>query len=278
MRHIVFFNGKFIKKEEARIPACGDGALYGWGLFETMRSRDNKIVYLNEHLARIRKSCRLLRIKFNYPIDKLKKAIKETVKISGLKDVNVRLSVWKASVDKADVCIIAKEYKPFPEIKYKQGFSCMVSDSKQNESPFLAQHKTTNYLLYQFAYEEARTRGFDEAIIINNSGHVSEGSRANLFMVKNNMLFTPALECGCLNGITRKAVFDLAKKGKITLQEGKFSLQDIYGSDEIFLTNSLMGVMPVRVIENITIGKIRSKNTLSGYFMEKYKSLLKNGN
>ncbi len=278
MKDIVFFNGKFIKKEEARIPACGDGALYGWGLFETMRSRNNKIVYLNEHLARIKKSCRLLRIKFNYPPDKLKKAIKETVKINGLKDAKVRLGVWKVSLDKADVCIIAKEYKPFPEAKYKQGFSCLVTDSKQNENSCLAQHKTANYLAFQLAYEEARTRGFDEAIIINNGGYAAEASRANLFMAKNNVLFTPALECGCLNGITRKVIFNFARKGKITLEEGKFSLQDIYGSDEVFLTNSLMGIMPVRSIENITIGRIKSKNALSGYFMEKYKSLLKNGN
>lgn len=275
---VIYLNGKFVSEEEAKLPVLSPGVLYGWGLFETMRSRDNKIVYLSQHLARIKESCRLLGVKFNYATDKSKKAIKEAIKISGLKDANVRLSAWKGLGDKADVCIIVKEYKPFPEGKYKQGFSCGVSDFKQGGNSLLAQHKTANYLIYQLAYEEARRKGFDEAIILNSSGYITEGSRANLFMAKNNMLFTPKLECGCLNGITRKVIFDLARKGKIEIQEGNLTLQNLYDSDEAFLVNSLLGIMPVRSVENITIGKAKSKSTLTGYLMEKYKSLLKNGN
>jgi len=274
VKETIFFNGKFISAQEAKVSVFSPGLLYGWGLFETMRSYNHRILYLEAHLRRIRESCRLLQIKFNYPADKLKKAIKEAVKLNALKDACVRLNIWKNAEGKTDICITAKRYNPPSVKKYKQGFSCQVCGLRQNENSFLSRIKSTNYLFPQLAYLEAKKKGFDEAIILNNAGYLAEASRANLFMVKNNELFTPSLGCGCLDGITRRVVGDLAKKNALRLREGNFTLQNLYAADEAFLTNSLMGIMPLKAVEHIPLGKGREITRL---LSSKYNLLLKNG-
>lgn len=272
MKEIIFLNGKFLSPHEAKVSVLSPGLLYGWGLFETMCSRNNRIVYLDAHLKRIKDSSKLLHINFTYPKGKLKKAIKEVVKINRLKNAYVRLTIWKNPDNKTDVSIIVKKYKSLPDKKYNQGFSCMVSSLRQNENSFLPQLKSTNYLFYKLAYLEAENKGFDEAIILNNSGYLTEGSRTNLFMVKNKELFTPALECGCLDGITRKVILRSAKKNNIKVHEGYFNLQNLYGADEAFLTNSLLGIMPVKSVENLRIGKAKD---ITGFFRKKYNLLLR---
>jgi len=134
--------------------------------------------------------------------------------------------------------------------------------------------KTTNRIFYDLSLKEARDKGFDEAIILNSRGIIAEASRSNIFWVKDKELFTPGLECGCLDGITRKAVFDLAKKYNFKIYTGNFTLQDLYTCDEAFLTNSLWGIMPLAVIEKETIGKGKC-GKLTRFFIEKYNSLLK---
>ncbi len=147
----------------------------------------------------------------------------------------------------------------------------MISRVRQQDI-FLAQLKCTSRLLYERAQEEAKAKGFNEAIILNKKGNLAEASRANIFFVLRHELFTPALLCGCLNGITRKAIMDLAKIYKIKVNEGNFLPQALLGSDEAFLTNSLIGVMPLRKIGKKKIG--RGKNKLTQFFRQKYLQLL----
>lgn len=272
MKEIVFLNGKFLSKEEAKVSISTPGFLYGWGLFETMRSYNNKIVYLEEHLIRIKDSAKLIKIKFNYSLTKLKPIIKQAVKLSGFKDVYVRLNLCKADSG-TDTLVMARKYQPYPKAKYKQGFRAAISPFRQNEDSLLAQLKTMNYLSYQLSYLQAQDKNFDESIILNSRGIISEASRSNIFFIQDKQLFTPALECGCLSGITRKVIFDLAKKYHIPVNEGKFRLDDLYNSDEAFLTNSLMGVMPLASIENRIIGKGEA-GRLTRFFIKKYSHFL----
>jgi len=275
MQEIIFLNGKFIPGEQARLPILTPGFLYGWGLFETMRAYNNRIVYFDKHLERLKKSARLLDMRCLYSLAKLKEIIYEAVKINGLRDAYVRLTLWKSEIG-ADTLIIAKKYQPYPSQKYKKGFRACISSLRQNEDSFLAQLKTTNYLLYRLAYAQAQEKSFDEAIILNHKGYIAEASRSNLFFIKDKELFTPSLECSCLNGITRGVIFDLAKKYNIKAYEGNFSIPDLYASDEAFLTNSLMGIMPLVSVEERRIGRGMSRYKLTRFFIEKYKSLLGN--
>lgn len=277
LKETIFFNGKFIASEQAKISVFQPGLLYGWGLFETMRYYNGKIVYFHEHLKRLQNCARLIKIKLPYPPAKIKLAIDKTVKLNALKDACVRVNLWKGEVN-SEVSIQAKRYKPYPSQKYQKGFRCQISQFKNNEGSYLSRIKSNNYLLHQLAYLQAQSKGFDEAIILNNRGLVSEASRSNIFLLKGKDLFTPALECGCLEGITRKVIFDLAKKHKLKIQEGSFSLQDLYNADEIFLTNALMGLMPVASIEEYWAANRAKTENLTALFMKDYTRLLKRGN
>jgi branched-subunit amino acid aminotransferase/4-amino-4-deoxychorismate lyase len=276
MAEIVFLNGKFIPPEEAKLTVSTPGFLYGWGLFETMRAYHNRIVYFDAHLRRLRESCYLVDIKCPYSLAKLKTIIRQTVKINGFSDAQVRLTLWKAQSG-ADILITVKKYRPYSANKeYKNGFRACVSSFKQNENFYLARLKTTNYLLYRLAYVEAKDKGFDEAIILNNRGYLTEGSRANIFLFKDRELWTPALGCGCLNGITRKVIFDLAKKYHLQASESNLTLSDLYAADEAFFTNSLLGIMPLAAIEKHRIGQGVSRYKITPFLMQKYQYLLKN--
>lgn len=278
MKEIVFCRGKFISAEEAVLPAFSDGALYGWGAFESMRFIKGKSAYLNEHLARLAQTCRLLNTNTGYSPVKLKQAISQVVKKSALDDIYLRISVWRIQGKKAELIIRALKYKAPAQGKYNRGFSCIVSELTQNSGSILTRVKSANYLLQQLAYAQALKKGCDEAIILNNNGYIAEASHSNIFMVKNGMLFTPALECGCLDGITRKCIMDLASKEEIPLNQGNFTLQNLYEADEAFLTNSLIGIMPVESVEGIKIGKCQEKDSLMRLLMKKYGVLLKSGN
>jgi branched-subunit amino acid aminotransferase/4-amino-4-deoxychorismate lyase len=275
MKEIIFLNGKFLKAKEASISIDNPGFLLGLGLFETFRSYNKRIIYLDEHLKRIMNSCKLIHLKFTYTLGRLKKIIKNTVAINAVSDAYVRLTLWK-SQSGTDILVIVRKYSPYSLEKYKRGFTANIAAFRQNEHSLFSQIKTTNRLFYELCLCKAKNQGFDEALIINNNGYIAEASRSNIFLVKNNEIFTPYLDCGCLDGITRRVIFDLAKKYHTNAQEGNFTLQDVYNADEAFLTNSLMGVMPLVSVEKHNIGKGR-KGRLTEFFEKKYNLLLKHG-
>lgn len=269
MKEVVFLNGRFTPSKEARLLVLTPGFLYGFGLFETMRSYYNRIAYLNQHLRRLNNSCKLMDMRLPYTITKLKEALIATVKINAIQDAHVRLTLWKSETG-TDVLITARKYQPFPAVKYRKGFCAGISRFRQDENSYLAQLKTTNRILYQLSLKQAQARGFDETIILNHRGHIVEASRSNLFLVKERVLFTPDLKCGCLDGITRQVVFDLAKKYNIKIYAGSFTPQDLYDADEAFLTNSLMGIMPLGRVEKRPVFKCQYAKSLARFFMEKY--------
>lgn len=271
MAEIIFLNGKFISKEKARISVTEPGFLSGLGLFETMRAYHKHIVYLEAHLRRLRRSCRLIKMPLPYSLAQLKMWLRKAVGLSRCIDAYVRLTLWKSQKG-SSISIMVKKYKPYPEAKYKKGFSACVSTFRQNEKSLLAQIKSISYILYQLAYQEAQVNGFDEAIMLNREGFITEGSRANIFLVKKGKIFTPALECGCLAGITRKAVMDLARGHCLKIIEKKLRIKDLERAEEAFLTNSLMGIMPLVRIEKRLIGRGKM-GRLSEFFRERYKSL-----
>ena len=268
----VFLNGKFIADGEAKISVLSDGLLCGFGLFETMRSYKGNIVHLDWHLGRLKKSAKLFMLKLPADIE-LRKAINKTVELNGFADAYVRLTCWKG-IERTDISVIARRYTPFAEAVYRRGFHLYLSPIKQNEPLFLSRFKTTSRLLYEFLYQQAKDNGFDEVLILNSRGFVAEGSRSNLFIAKDKQIFTPGLTCGCLDGITRKWVFAIAREHKINIYQVNITLGDCYRSDEVFLTNSLMGIMPVTSIGPFVIAKGKVGNVTKS-LIKKYNLLLK---
>lgn len=273
MKEVTFLNGKFLPVQEASVCVLSPGLLLGWGLFETMRSYKNKIIYFGAHLKRILNSSKLVGIKSSYSAARLREVINEAVKINSFKDSYVRLTFIKSKAG-TDTIVTVKKYAPYPKSRYKLGLRAGLSSFRQNDYPAYLSLKTTSRLLYELAFSEAKKSGFDEALILNSRGYICEGTRSSLFIVKDKILFTPSLSCSCLDGITRRAILDLSLKFKVDFKEGAVTIQDLYNADEAFLTNSLMGVMPLTIVEKEKIGSGR-RGLLTAFFLEKYNSLLK---
>lgn len=244
-----------------------------WGIFETMRFYNNNIVYLNRHLERMKKSAKMLGLTVPYPSTEIKRLITEAVKRSRAKDVRLRLALC-ACKEKSELTVSAKKYSPPSREKYKKGFSAGISSLRQKEDSPSGRVKLISRLLYELSFKQAKQDGFDEAIILNNRGYICEASRSNIFFIKNNALFTPSLKCPCLPGISRQVIFDIAAKHNIPVYEGKFTISDLAASDAAFLTNSLIGIMPLTRIGNKPISNCRS-HALTCLFMHCYTHLLK---
>lgn len=271
MKEMIFLNGKFAVKEEGCVSVNDPGFLSGWGAFETMRFKKGTTIYLDEHINRLHSSCRLLDIDMFCPAGKLRSIISQTVKRNALAEARVRVSVWKKEAG-CGMLVTAARYSPLSGEKYRKGFRLCIAGLKQDGSSVLARIKSMNRLLYELSYEQAGISGYDEALILNNRGQVTECSRANIFFSSNGELFTPALQCGCLNGVTRMVVLDLARDNGIRVSEAKYTIKDLESADEVFLTNSLLGIMPVQSIEGKKTGRA-ARRPLSGFLSEKYSRL-----
>ena len=272
MKRVIFWKGEFLSSAESIGLNSDSGLLRGIGLFETMRAYHGNIIYFNQHIARIRNSCKILGLGFAYNAGKIQRIIDRLLESGSLSDACVRLSLWKEKGE-SEILVVASKYSPYPLTKYRKGFSVGIGRLRQDEDSFLAQHKTTSRLIYELNFYQAQKRGFDEAIMLNQRGYITEATRSNIFFAKDKTLFTPALDCGCLSGITRRVVCDLAAKYAIELYEGKFTLEDLCAADEAFLTNSLMGLMPLTCVEKRYFIKGAAQK-ITSFFIRKYRNLL----
>lgn len=242
------------------------------GLFETMRAYQKHIVYFKQHLERLNKAAKLMRIKIPYSAKALEKLVLAKITKLKLQDAYVKLSIFKTK-PAGKVMLEVKKYQPYLKRKYKEGFAVFISSFWKDETHPLAGVKSTDRLLYELSFQQARAKGYDEAIMLNSRGLIAEGTRSNVFFVKNNCLYAPCLKCGCLDGITRAVVLGLAKKYKIKTKQGNFTAHELLEADEAFLTNSLIGIMPLRQLGKIKIGA--KENKLTQFFAKEYDLLLR---
>lgn len=268
----IYLNGKFLKQEEASSPILEPGFLYGQGLFETMRSYGEAVFRLDAHIERLLKSCPVIDIRLDMDAHSLKAAVKRSLKENNLKDAYVRVTAWQGE-GRANVSIVARSYDFLRKEDYLRGFRVIVSRLfRQNEFSPLFGVKSANYLHLFLAYQEAKKSNADEALLLNTRGFIAEASRANIFLVKDNCLITPSLECGCLAGITRDTVLGIAAKAGIKIIEDKIKVEDLRGCDEAFLTNSLIEVMPLVALDNNPLHK-GAVGRITDLIIKRYRSL-----
>lgn len=253
----IWLNGNFINEEEAKADILDPGFLYGQGVFETMRAYKGEVFRLDSHIGRLLNSFPVVNIKSDIKPELLKKAVKQSLKENGLKGAYVRLTVWQGK-DKAEAAVFARAYNFLNKEDYRKGFKAIISKTfRQNESSPLAKIKSSNCLHFLLAYQQARRNNTDEALLLDTRGFLAEASRANIFIVKDNSLLTPSLDCGCLAGITRDTVFAVARGEKFRVIEAKISREDLEKADEAFLTNSLIEIMPLVSVDGRPVKKGR---------------------
>jgi branched-chain amino acid aminotransferase len=261
MENLVYVNGRFVPREEASVPAFDRSFLYGDGLFETIRAYGGAPFLLDEHLDRLRHSAAELRIAASEK-DALVGAVRALIEKNGLADAYVRLTLSRGTHagalvpdDPPDPTVVveARPLHPYPAALYERGAAVIVSSLKHDSASPVRRHKTTSYLTGILARSEAKERGADEALLLDHDGIVAEGATSNLFCLRDGRLVTPPLGLNILPGITRGAVLRLAREANLPVDERPFGLEELGSAAEVFLTNSLMELMPVRAIDAHTV-------------------------
>ena len=271
MTDIAFFNKQFMPLSEAKIGIMTHALHYGTACFEGIRGNWNseeKQIYLfrvRDHFQRLKKSCHIMKISLPYSVDELCQFTVELVEKNGYReDIYVRPLAYKSSQVvgvrlhnlEDDFLMFVIPFGPYLDIN--KGCRCCVSTWRRIDDNMIPPRaKVTGlYVNSALAKTEAWENGFDEAILLNQYGHVSEGSGENIFLVVEGRLVTPASSDNILVGITRNTIIELAKNElRIDTMERSIGRNELYIADECFLTGTAAHVTPVIEIDHRRIGE-----------------------
>lgn len=261
---VIYLNGKFVKKEDAVISVYDHGYLYGDGVFEGIRVYDGNIFRLDQHLKRLYESAHSIMLEIPYSQEELTDLVCETIRKNELQSAYIRLVVSRGvgnlGLDpflckKPQMVIIAEPLALFPKALYESGIEVVTVPSRRNRSDVISPKvKSLNYMNNILVKIEAHLAGVSEALMLNDQGYIAEGSGDNVFIVKNNVIFTPPSYVGALEGITRNAIIEMAKEFGFELREEPFTRHDVFVADEVFLTGTAAEVIAVVKADGRVIG------------------------
>lgn len=263
-KEVLYVNGEFLPVDGRHVSGLDRGFTLGDGVFETMRAYRGGIFRLGDHLERLHAGAAALRLPVPLSDGELRQALRATLERNKLTEAILRLTISRgpsyqrgllpeASVSPT-VVIRAMPFVSFPESKYVSGFRVIISSIRRNETSPTVYIKSLNYLDNILGRMEAARAGADDAIRLNTRGHVTCGTTSNLFLVTTRSLVTPSIASGVLAGVTRKVVLEMARELGIRAEERLVSIRTLLASREVFLTSSVMGLMPVVQVDDHLIG------------------------
>ncbi len=266
----IWYNGRLVAWDEAKVHVLAHGLHYGSGVFEGIRcyatDKGSFIFRLSDHIARLYRSAELYKMEIPYTRDELIRAIKDTIRANGLDACYIRpiafygfhhlgvnpegcpvdcaIAVWRWGT------YLGKE-------ALEKGIRCTFSSWRRIDPKTLpvTAKATGHYLNSLLAVLDAKERGFDEAIMLDNRGYVAEGPGENIFAVKNGMIYTPAIESSILPGITRASVIELARDMGYEVEERLVRREELLDADEVFFTGTAAEVSAIREIDGVMIGE-----------------------
>lgn len=260
----IYIDGTWYPKEEAKISVFDHGLLYGDGVFEGMRSYGGKVFRMQAHLERLYESARAIHLTIPMTMEEIEAAVNKTLEMNGLSDGYVRLIVTRGvgnlGLDpylcpKASVIVIADKISLYPAKLYDEGMEIVTASTVRNHPAAVNPRiKSLNYLGSILAKIEGLKAGCNEALMLNLNGEVAECTADNIFLVKHGELWTPPISAGILDGITRRAVIELARESGLVVHETSLTRHDVYVADECFLTGSAAEVIPVIKVDSRSIG------------------------
>ncbi|MGQ0771606.1 MAG: branched-chain amino acid transaminase [Nitrososphaerota archaeon] len=265
----IWMNGKLVPFKNAKVHVLTHALHYSTAVFEGIRCYNtpegSAIFRLPEHVDRFFRSAKMYSMKMQFTKEQITSGIIKTVKASTLKECYIRPLAYYGygtmgltpTPNKVDVAIACWEWK-LGESKAGKvtGAKCKISSWLRIDSrsqPMQAK-AASNYANAALARVEALNNGYDEAIMLNYHGKITEGSAENIFVVKNNEIFTPPLTSGILQGITRDSVIDIIRADGGTLVEKALDRDDLYSADEIFMTGTAAEVKSVTQVNDVIIG------------------------
>jgi len=256
---LVYIDGNFYPKSEAKISVYDHGLLYGDGVFEGIRSYNGIVFKLKEHIDRLYSSAHAIMIEIPVSKSEMTKAVLETLRKNNLKDAYIRLVVTRGVGDlgidprkcpKPTIFIVTEPMLMLhgPDVKEK-GVKTIISWVKRDPVDATSHEiKSMNYLNSILAKIEANNAGVDEAICLDKTGFVCEGAGENIFIVKEGKIITPPISSGALHGITRGVVMKLAEKLGYPVIERNITPNELFNADEVFFTGTAAEVTPISEI------------------------------
>jgi branched-chain amino acid aminotransferase len=249
---MINFNGKLLLKEQVQLTPDNRGFKYGDGIFETIKILNNKVIFWEDHYFRLMASMRMLRMKIpmEFTLEFLEQEIKKTVHSEGVAGMfRVRLNVFRKDgglytpeTNEINYLIEASSV----QYETKESYEIDVFKDFYNYSGLLSTIKTNNRMLNTLASIYADENELDNCVLLNERKGVVEVANGNIFIVKGDIIKTPALTEGCIKGIVRAKVIEiLTKNENFTIEETAISPFEIQKADEVFITNAIMGIQVV---------------------------------
>lgn len=260
----IYLDGQLVEEADARISVFDHGLLYGDGIFEGIRFYNRRVFRLEEHIRRLYDSARGILLNMPLTPEEMTAALLDTCRANGLDDGYIRLVVTRGTgplglspykCPRASVIIIVCSIQLYPEAAYQNGLTVASCATRRPTHDTLSpQVKSLNYLNNVMAKVEAIQAGAEEGLMLNDRGLVAECTGDNIYIIRDGTILTPPITAGALDGITRKAVFDIAASLGIPMREAEFSRHDIYTADECFLTGTAAEVIAVSKLDQRPIG------------------------
>ena len=260
----IWIDGSIVEEGAARVAVTDHGLLYGDGIFEGMRVIAGRVFRIERHLDRLEFGARTLLLALPHPREEIRRIVEDTVRAFGQREAYVRLVVTRGEgplgVDpttcpRAKLFCIVNTIKLFSEEQRERGLDMITSSYRRPSADVLdVRVKSLNYLGSVLAKLEARQHEADEALLLNQRGHIAEAAVANVFALRGELLLTPPASDGCLEGINRGSVMELAPKLGLTVKEQSIGRADLLQADEVFLTGSGAGIVAVRGLDGRILG------------------------
>lgn len=261
----IYLNTRLVPASQARVSVLDRGFLYGDGVYETVRVYAGRIFRAENHWKRLDGSLRGLRLSIPWSHSALTAICQKTIRGNGLQDCLVRVTISRgmgkigydpSNCGRPTLTVLASEIRPDLNQLWKNGVKIAIPSVRRNSlkslSPAL---KHTNCLNGILAKIESLKSGAFEGVFLNLDGFLAEGTISNVFLIKKGVLWTPSLDCGILDGVTRAAVIETAKKAGYKVQETRLRPSELFAADEAFLTSTTMETMPIVKAGDKTIGR-----------------------
>lgn len=260
----IYVNGKFYADDEPAILAADRGFTLGDGIFETMLAVSGDVIRFETHLARLQKGAGILQIPVQ--IDSVRMAVEQSLVANYMENnvAVVRLTLTRGVSARGlampnnphpTLVVSVMPYVPYPAEFYRHGMSAIILKARRNEFSATANLKMLNYVEGILGKSQAKKAGVQAGIFLNTRGYLAESCVANLFWAAGNTLFTPSIDCGIVPGVLRETVLALARNMGIDVVETQEKASSLCESNEAFLTNTLMGVMPLTRVDGKAIGR-----------------------
>jgi len=258
IHRFVFHNDEVKPVEKTRWSPGQAGLICGWGLFTTVRIVRGEAFAYERHWRRLEKDAALTRLPMTYTGARVRVQLQELIRTNKVKDGCARIYLvwntvgsWKSDekLPEVDLVITTADLPHYPEM-----VRLALREHGRHAASPLAGVKTISWLDSVWAAEEARREGYDEVVLLNERGEVSECTAANIFAVRNDKVITPPLSSGCLEGVTRGVLIEIAAEAGTTVVERAMRPEDLYAAEEVFITSTNRNVIGVKEIAGRIMG------------------------